>query len=225
MINTIVSGTWVVWLCLVSIFSPPAPSVMSNQCEQSYRLLFKEADRNVFWIAENIYGECNQSNLIQVDVELPAAAARKTTLKDFDKWLILEQPLKQLIDHETPLEILPANGTLSIPTLGLKLRTPNRNEALENMYRQQFNSQCARHWNQGMLEHGIDLPVVSGNGTCKMLYASPDGLYFNYKIDKAYYFADSHLLIVFTKNNSFRCYSEIATMHGFMILRINTAQN
>lgn len=218
--NTLVLGAWAIWLSIVAILSPVKSSVVSNQCEQSYRLLFKESERNVFWVAENIYGECSQSNLIQIDAEFSGATIRKTTLKEFDKWMMLEQSLKQAIDHEMPLEVLPANGTLAIATLGVKLRTPERNRTLETMYRKEFTSECASKWNEGMANVGIDLPVVIGNGTCKLLYASPDGLYFNYQIDKAYYFTESRLIIIFTKNNSFRCNSEVATMHGFMILRL-----
>lgn len=221
--NTLVLGTWALWLSIVSICYSVNPPVVSNRCEQSYRLLFKEADRSAFWIAENIYGECSQSNLIQVEVESSGVISRKTTLNEFDKWTPLEQSLKQAINHEIPLEVLPVNGTLSIETLGVRLRTPERNRILENMYLKQFNSECASRWNAGMANAGINLPVVTGNGTCRLLYASPDGLYFNYQIDKAYYFAESRLIIIFTKNNSFQCNSEIATMHGFMILRLINA--
>jgi hypothetical protein len=229
--SSFVASTWAIWSALIAILSPP--HVISNNCEQAYRLLLKEAEQNVFWIAEDIYGECSQSNLIQVNVDvsnaieenvrMPNVIIRKTALKEFNSWSALEQVLKQTLQYETPLEILPVNGTLSIDILGVKLRTPERNRIKEKMYQLQFPFECADKWNAGMLKDAIDLPIITNNKVCRLLFFSPNGLYFNYQIDKAYYFAESRLILIFTKNNSYRCNSEISSMHGFMILRIANA--
>lgn len=217
--NVLLSGLRLLLLPLLAVAVKPAPPP-SNQCEQSYRLLFKERERDVFWIAENLYGECSQSNLIQVDVSRPEPHSRSTALKEFDQWRMLEQTLKQAIEHEQPTEILPRNGVLTLGNTGVKIKAPERNKTLEQMYLQDFFSECARQWNDGMRQAGIDMPVISGAAVPKLLYVSPDGLYFNYRIDKAYLFPDSRTLILFTKNNTFRCNSEISSMHGFMIMRM-----
>ncbi|WP_448519764.1 hypothetical protein [Rhodoflexus sp.] len=211
------------WALLLFAPSNQALTFVSNQCDQSYRLLFKEKERDLFWIAENIYGECSQSNLIQIDLSSLAVHTRVTPIKEFDRWGVLEQALKHSIDYELPIEIMPRNGVLSLDLIGIKLRTPERHKQFEQMYRKDFSSECARQWNEGMGLGGIVLPVASGNIAPKLLYASPNGLYFNYQIDRAYYFADSRLIIIFTKNNEFRCNGDVASMHGFLILRIGDA--
>lgn len=196
----------------------------SNECEQVYRFLFKEKERNAFWIAENLYGECSRSHLIQVDLDDPLQpVARKTVMKEFNRWTALEQQLKEAIACDPPLEILPRNGVLHIKPLNARLYTPERNEFLEKDYKQNFALECARRWNDATRQSGINLPPVSeGNISLRLLYASPDGLYFNYHIDKAYYFVESSLLLIFTKNNSFKCRGEVSSMHGFMILQVIT---
>ncbi|MDW8204334.1 MAG: hypothetical protein RMJ87_04820 [Cytophagales bacterium] len=172
------------------------------------------------WIAETLDGECSHANLIQVDLEHDKPIARQTALRDFNSWVQLKQQLQNAIEYEEPIEILPENGVLLLRKRNARLVTPDRNQSLEKDYLRDFSAECARKWNDATREAGIDLPTVNGKLQLKLLYYSPDGLYFNYSIDKAYYFANSNLICIFTKNNFFKCNSQVTSMHGFMILEI-----
>ncbi|MCS6967173.1 MAG: hypothetical protein RMJ44_02060 [Cytophagales bacterium] len=214
---------WITCLPLILLCSSARlNSSYSNHCEQEYRLLFKEKETDAFWIAEDLYGECSQSNLIQVDLSHAVPVQRVTPLREFGKWNVLESTLSTAIDIAPHTQILPQNGILHIEQIGVKLRTPERNPVLEDIYKRDFHEECAKQWNEAMKEQGINLPLVSGlhKITPKLLYASPNGLYFNYQIERAHYFPEGRLIIIFTKNNFFRCSSEVVTMHGFMILRL-----
>ncbi|MCU0451732.1 MAG: hypothetical protein MUC97_18110 [Bernardetiaceae bacterium] len=192
-----------------------ASTSRSTNCEQAYRLLFKARHEPTFWIGEDLYGECGQSNLVQISLE-PAAAATRLPLAKFAEWGWAEG-LKANFATE-PAEELPSQGAEARHHhMALALQAPPENAKLDLLFKQEFGEYCAPQFNKILGRAAIDLPRFEG-ARADLLYHSPGGLYFNYRLGKAYLFPDSRLLLVFTKN-PLRCQGG-DTAHGFLIFRL-----
>ena len=189
---------------------------VTTNCEQKFTFFFKQHYDNTFWIGEDLYGECGQSNLIQIFLVGEKATVKKTELAVFEKWDWIEQA-KKAIRIESPYMLSPnTNQVIDNELYGVKLRAPKYNSRLLNKFSDEFSENCAYHWNQQMKEGGIDIPQT-WDMELDLIHFHPHGLYFNYQIEKVFIFPESNYLLVMTKNN-IRCISGDTT-NGFLIFK------
>jgi hypothetical protein len=194
---------------------------ITTNCEQKLTFFFKLHYDNTFWIGEDLYGECGQSNLIQVFLNREKAIVKKTELAQFEKWDWVEQA-KKAIRVETPYVLSPnSNQVIDNESYGIKLRAPKYNGRLLNKFSNEFAENCAYQWNQAMQEEGINTPD-SWDMELDLVYFHPNGLYFNYQMEKVFIFPESNFLLVMTKNE-IRCASG-DTMNGFLIFKFKTVK-
>ncbi|MCU0393184.1 MAG: hypothetical protein MUE81_18890 [Thermoflexibacter sp.] len=191
-------------------------NVLTTNCDQKFTFFFKMQYDDTFWIGEDLYGECGQSNLIQIFLSGEKVQAKKMELAQFEKWDWIEQA-KKVMRIESPFTFIPnSSQTIENDNIGIKLRKPKYNPDLLNKFSDEFVGSCAKQWNQKMGIKGIDLPQ-SWSWDLDLVYYHPDGLYFNYQIDKVYVFPESNFLLVMTKYDK-RCAGG-DTMNGFMLLK------
>jgi hypothetical protein len=194
---------------------------ITTNCEQKLTFFLKLHYNNDFWIGEDLYGECGQSNLIQVFLAGEKVIVKKTELAQFEKWDWIEQA-KKAIRTETPYLLLPnSNQVIDNEAIGVKLRAPKYNNRLFNKFSDEFSENCATQWNQQMKEEGVDTPQT-WDLDLDLAYYHPNGLYFNYQIEKVFIFPESNYLLLMTKNN-LRCASG-DTMNGFLIFKFKVVK-
>jgi hypothetical protein len=188
----------------------------TTNCEQKFTFFFKVQYDHTFWIGEDLYGECGQSNLIQIFLKEGKPLVKKMELVHFEKWEWIE-PVKKAMRTEKPYIFIPnSNKIIEDASTGIKIRPPKLNNRLYNQFIENFAENCARQWNNSMKENGIDTPQT-WDIDLDLVYYYPDGLYFNYDIEKVCVFPESSLLLVMTKNKE-RCAGG-DTMDGFLIFK------
>jgi hypothetical protein len=193
----------------------------TTNCDQKFTLFFKLAYEDIFWIGEDLYGECGQSSLLQVFVAGEKTLVKKMELAEFERWDWIDQARKAM-RTEKPILILPnADNKVEYEALGIKLRNPKENYFLKKQFDREFAENCAYQWNQKMQKTGIDEPQT-WDLDLDLVYYYANGLYFNYQIEKVYVFPESNLLCVMTYNEN-RCAGS-DTMHGFLIFRFKVAR-
>lgn len=194
---------------------------LTTNCEQKLTFFFKLHYDNTFWIGEDLYGECGQSNLIQIFLTGEKASVKKTELAQFEKWDWIEQA-KKAIRTESPYSLSPnSNQVIDNELYGIKLRAPKYNSRLLNRFSDEFAENCASQWNQKMKEEGIDIPQT-WDMDLSLAYYHPQGLYFNYQIEKVFIFPESNYLLLMTKN-TLRCAGG-DTMNGFLIFKFKVVK-
>jgi hypothetical protein len=196
---------------------PNPINLRNHNCTQEFRFFFKNKHDNVFWIGENKYGECGESNLIQIyiDENNNKSYAKHTELKDFDNWAWITKA-KESIKIEDVIMQKGENGQILFPAMELSILPPLENPKLQNLKDNHYKNECAKVWNNLLGNEGIDLPMMIGLNS-KLIYHYNEGLYFNYSIESVYIFPSSRYLILFTKNKNV-CNGENST-HGFMIFK------
>jgi len=201
-------GSILLTLCLLN--------VRTTNCEQKFTFFFKVQYDNTFWIGEDLYGECGQSNLIQIFLREGKPIVKKMELAHFERWEWTEQ-VKKAMRIEKPYIFMPnSNKIIDDANTGIKIKPPRQNDRLYNQFIENFAKNCARQWNSAMQESGIDVPQT-WNMDLDLVYYYPEGLYFNYDIEKVFVFPESSLLLVMTKNKE-RCAGG-DTMNGFLIFK------
>lgn len=193
----------------------------TTNCEQTFHFRAMTGyDPAVFWLTEDIGGECLQSRLLQLAVRDSTVMVLGSDLKEFQNWAWLEEGMTHLNRH-TPVEFSGGEGRWQNWEKRLIVQTP----AKDPQFAAAFDAHMAAggrngaSWNQSQGEAGRKLPVIRGGGA-KLLYYHPQGLYVNYDIDQIYYFDRLQLLLVLTRHE-YRAMG-LDTMHGFMILKLNT---
>ena len=192
----------------------PALPVVSTQCDQKFTFFFKsQFASEALWIGEELYGACGQTDLLQVFVDDQHATLKKTEIDAFQHWQWIEN-LKKIVKLEphTPLNI----QTQTAQCCGIKLKAPKYNEKLLNLYEESYAHLQAADWNAALKTQGIDLPQTA-ELQLELLYAYPNGLYFNYELDQVYLFSQSKILLIFIRQNK-RCQLQ-NTMHGFLVCK------
>ena len=191
----------------------------NHNCVQEYKFFFKNKHEDVFWIGENRYGECGESNLIQIflDDKTKKNSVKLTELKDFDNWVWLNKA-KESVKIEDVIIQKGENGQILLPAMELSILPPHENPKLQALKDSDYGNDCAKYWNNSLEKAGIDLPIMIGLNASLVYYYS-DGLYFNYTISSAYIFPTSKYLVLFT-NSKNTCSGE-NSMHGFMIFKFD----
>jgi hypothetical protein len=194
-------------------------SETASNCNQSFLFLLATADNNpVFWIAEDVGGECWYSHLIQIAVEDTTDTATYTALGSYKSWNWkgLEEKLKGVI-CQPAIELENQNGMWSLPGLSWRIGVPPPDSAMLKLLQKEYKAGRERSWNVNYGIKGVSVPSAEGLDI-EMVYYYPEGLYIDYTISKVYYFPQSRYILVFT--NQPRMASGLDTMHGFLLLKI-----
>lgn len=194
-------------------------SKATTNCNQSFTFLLATADSSpVFWIAEDVGGECWYSRLVQIAVEDTKDMAIYTPLGGYESWnwKWLEEKLKGVI-CQPAIELESQNGVWSIPGLLWRIEVAPPDSALLKLFQKEYNAGRERSWNVRYGTKGISVPLAEGI-SINLVYYYPEGLYIDYTISKAYYFPHSGYILVFA--NQPRLASGLDTMHGFLLLKI-----
>lgn len=198
-----------------------APTVFaSTQCVQDFKLLAvsRSPFRPVFWISEDVTGECFGSYLLQVVIEHPGYDLITTPLKDLPDWSALKEGIGHLVT-EPPVKVeKERDGTWIIGESVGKVSAPARNPDFEESFNQHVHEGGSNGstWNK---EYGVDeisLPLIDGLDTELVVYYS-GGLYVNYDISQVHYFQEAGYLVIFT-HQAKRAVG-MDSMHGFLILK------
>jgi len=207
-------------LVILALLMTSASNPMTTNCEQKFIFFFKLQNDDTFWIGEDLFGECGQSNLIQVFLKGDKPLAKETELAQFERWEWIEHAKKAMKTEVCyPLKV-DSKQEIDDEVLGIKLRSPKNNNRAMNHFNEEFAENCARQWNQKMKTDGIDEPIVAWDMELELAYYHADGLYFNYQIEKAFVFPESSYLVIMTKQAQ-RCAGG-DTMDGFMIFKFKT---
>lgn len=194
-------------------------SECATSCKQSFTFLLATAESNpVFWIVEDVSGECWYSRLIQITVENTKDTAIYLPLGGHGSWnwRWLEKKMKHIV-CQPAIELENQNGVWSIPGLSWHIEAPPSDSALLRLFQEEYNAGRERSWNVKYGIKGINVPSLEGIDS-KLVYYYPDGLYIDYTISKMYYFPHSGYALLFT--NQPRLASGLDTMHGFLLLKI-----
>jgi len=191
--------------------------ILTTDCVQDYRVLGFSSDYEghaSVWIIEDVAGECNLTQLKQVSVDSTGKTRcvsthfkhKSDTIEFCRAFRHLETLLFETFrpGGDNKINFQP-NATLSAPA--------PRGDLLEKY----LNIKYLVEWNKGDPAETRMLPVFTG---CRpeFLYASPDGLYFNYSISQVHYCKANGLLTVFTQQPMLAPGGD--TMHGFMVFRV-----
>lgn len=173
-------------------------STPTTNCEQKFTFFFKLQYDDVFWIGEDLFGECGESNLIQVFFGEGKSSLKKMPLSQFERWEWIESVKKAMRTEVFHTQEMDKEQVIDNEDMGIKLRTPKENNRLENDFTEKFAKNCARQWNERMKIDGIVEPIA-WDMELDLVYYHPDGLYFNYKIEKVFIFPESDHLLIMTK--------------------------
>jgi len=207
-------------VCIVCLISCSTRiSEAATNCNQSFTFLLATADSNsVFWIAEDVGGECWDSRLIQIVLENTKDTAIYSRLgyPGSWNWRWLGERIKGVV-CQPAIELRNENGMWGVPGLPWRVKVPLPDSALFKLFQEEFNAGRERSWNMIYGIKGINIPSVEGIDI-KLAYYYPEGVYIGYTISKAYYFPQSRYILVFI--NQPRMASGLDTMHGFLLLKI-----
>lgn len=204
------------------VFSSFVRETRTTNCDQKFTFFFKLQYDNVFWIGEDLFGECGESNLIQVFLGNDKQIIKKMPLAQFERWEWVEHIKKAMRTEISYALEVSSKQIIDDESRGIKLRTPKENNRLMNQFNNEFGENCAKQWNQKMKTDGIDEPQT-WDMELDLVYYHPDGLYFNYQMEKVFVFPESSHLLIMTKQAQ-RCAGG-DTMDGFMIFKFKTLKN
>ncbi len=201
------------------MFSSFVGDARTTNCDQKFTFFFKLQYDNTFWIGEDLFGECGESNLIQIFLENEKLMVKKMPLAEFERWEWIE-PIRKAMRTEIfyALEV-GSKQVIDDDSRGIKLSKPKENKRLMSQFTKEFAENCAKQWNQQMQADGIDEPQTLGMDL-DLVYYHPDGLYFSYQMEKVFVFPESGHLLIMTKQAK-RCAGG-DTMDGFMIFKFKT---
>lgn len=219
------------FVLLLSIANLPEVFGTTN-CNQTFSFLSlslsgRFGDEPVFWIVEDVGGECQYSNILQIVPSKLRDNLIDTSLKEYKKWGWLRKGLMS-VESEPYIKLSLSNGIWKEKENILKIRSPFRSikfdtladnyviNGLEINKTHLGMDRSGKLWNENYGMKGIMLPRIEGLDA-KLVYYYPKGLYVNYKISKVYYFANLNYLLVFTYQPKLA--NGLDTMHGFLIFK------
>lgn len=200
----------------------PGVGKATTDCVQTFKLLGVSGGRAsepcVFWVAEDLAGECHQSRLIQVVVQKTQAGLIKSTLDRYQDWGWWREAVG-LLEGPKGVALKKQGSFWQDPDVRIKLSAPAPNAALMAKYKEGVETWLgyALKWNERMGMDGKLCPSVEGMDV-ELLYAYSRGLYVNYSIKQAFYFPDRAMLFVQTEQAERAVGMD--TMHGFLVLRV-----
>ncbi len=203
----------VVFLALLII---PAVNQAASLGRQEFGFIGK--GQNVFWITEDIGGQYELSQLLQVVIDDESAVLGTIEMTEFRQWDWLDENAKNLrTEIAVPLK-LNDEGLLEAQDAYISIAPPKENDQLLEKFNEHVRQggSNAVTWHKKKDLDGVTEPAVSGIDT-KLVYHYPAGFYVNYELDRGYWLPRSGYIVVFTEQ-PIRAVG-MDTMHGFMILR------
>ena len=195
--------------CFMACFWPIHTVFATTNCIQEF-FFFGLVD-DVFWIGENISGECTVSYIHQVHSNDSSNVLVSSSLKEYNDWTWLKNGMGHLnLEKFIRAKRLTAGWQIEDFTI----KNPVSNQRLLDSFLEDWN---ILEWNEKEGIKGIVLPQIKNRKT-QLLYTYPSGLYINYEINNVYYFPDSKYLLIFTHQPITAPGAD--TWHGFMILRV-----
>ena len=196
------------------------PSLASTNCEQTFRLLgLNWRASRVFWIAENLSGECYSSRILQVSLSDSGSTIAYSCLRQFDDWGPVDSAISRLYT-EDPLIFDHQGGLLVEKGSGLRITTPRSDSSLLVSFEKHIieGGSNGETWNRKLGLQGIILPHIEGMKSDLVFYYSA-GLYVGYAVSSAYYFREAGYILIFTQQKWRAVGND--TMHGFLIFKVN----
>ena len=197
------------------LLADPVSSLSSTNCEQTFKLLgLNWRASKVFWIAEDLSGECQSSRILQVILSDSGSTTIHTYLRKLHDWNWLSGGM----ETEEPTLFVNEGGSWVSPGIGLRIKVPSPDSSfLQSFQRHVFDGGSnGQSWNSKLGSRGISLPKIEGIET-RFVYYYPPGLYVNYTLSNAYFFPEAGFLLIFT-NQQIRAVGN-DTMHGFLIFK------
>ena len=188
--------------------------LLSTQCKQDFTFLgTTDWEHSVFWIVEDVSGECHFSRLVQVSVQDSIASFTQTYFANYKETQNFSHAFSEF--HPEPFQEFKRQGA-DLATPSCVIQPPSLNDSLYEDF--SFDGNYVPHtWNSKMGTSGMVMPTIQ-NRSSKLLYAYPRGLYVNYQLDRAFLVSTKNLLIVFTKNPSLGTGGD--SMDGFLIFKL-----
>jgi hypothetical protein len=108
------------------------------------------------------------------------------------------------------------------PGASWTIRAPVTSYDYKTEWKKEFKqySSCENQWNEEYGSEEVLSPEFAGIKG-ELVYFYPEGLYIEYEIAKAYYFARSGYILVFTQQPALASGDD--TMHGFLLFREDVA--
>ena len=201
--------------CFMACFWPIHTLFATTNCVQEF--IFFGLVGDVFWIGENISGECITSYLHQVHINDSSNELISSSLEECNDWTWLKSGISCMnLEKSIRAKRLTAGWQIEDFTI----KNPVSNQRLLDSFLVDCN---ILEWNEKEGIKGIVLPQIKNRKT-QLLYTYPYGLYIDYEINNVYYFPDSKYLLIFTHQPITA--SGADTLHGFIILRVlETVEN
>jgi hypothetical protein len=179
--------------------------------------------QHVVWIVEDRSGEGYSSMLLQIALQGDdSPVLLQTELKDYGDWQWLHEGAGRLRTEQFEA-LWETQGVFSYDNYALSIQSPEPNEELSEAFRDFIRQghKGARAWNDAQGTEGFDPPRLQGV-EWELAYYYPGGLYIGYEITDAYYFPHPRYLLLFTHQDMLE--TGMDTMHGFIILRLNSGR-
>jgi len=199
------------FFCLTACLWPIHNVFATTNCIQEF-IFFGLVD-DVFWIGENISGECTISYLHQVHINDSSTEMISSSLKEYNDWTWLKNGIGRLnLEKFIRAKKLTAGWQIEDFTI----KNPVASQRLLDSFFMDTYWNIVE-WNEKKGIKGIVLPQIMNKKT-QLLYLYPRGLYINYEIKNVYYFPDSKYLLIFTHQPITAPGAD--SCHGFMIMRV-----
>ncbi len=195
------------------------PVYVTSSCKQVFNFMgLSEGPKPVFWITEDLSGECNTSRLLQVVMADSTPFVIYTELKESGNWDWFKKGVEYL-QMKPALRLNNQDGIWTVERETWRIKTPSHDQNLSEAFDKHIRAGGSNGitWNKDRVSDGVILPQVEDAKT-NLVYYYRAGLYINYEIDKVYYFPNFGYLLIFTRQSKLAI--GLDTMHGFVILKI-----
>lgn len=200
---------------MVSIILAIVSFFLTTICTQEFSFLgVTGSNIAVFWIIEDVGGECYHSELVQITVDEKSASEYRLSFAKYKQTDLFKKAFNEL-QVEPQLDLAAGQDSLYNSQEGWSVVSPPKNDSL--MARFHALDIQAEQWNSNHGEGGTISPTFR-NCSASLLSSYDRGLYVNYKIKRAHFIPSHRLLIVFTDQPSRG--PGLDMMDGFMIFKI-----
>jgi len=159
----------VVFVISVFLCTFEVPSAATN-CEQAFtffgftRAESPSSEHGIFWIGEDVGGECYGSYLIQVYVQEQGIYTSRTLLTEYGEWNWLREDIKHL--SRQPFEqLVEKDGVWRCSACTFSVKDPAPDSALARLLNEAFREGGERTWTRDHGVEGILQPLFDGSYT------------------------------------------------------------
>ncbi|MDH4156735.1 MAG: hypothetical protein OEW00_05610 [candidate division Zixibacteria bacterium] len=199
-----------------------ATTVLSaTLCDQTFTIYGKTAgDHSIFWFDEYVGGECYfwEVNTVYLGYDRPYVMSMRHDGggKDWVPQLLADLPSEAGTILKDSSGVFRINDSVSFTAPPPDSTFPRKHARLAN-----DGPADARHWYRVCPVNCSDYPVFTGV-EADLVYSHKRGLYKNYGISRAVYYAPSGYLVVITDQPQTAV--GLDTMHGLLIYKLRLPQ-